>query len=95
MLFVLFAIKLGEAPFTRNNDELTARELELGTTESFESVGGVLKQNDYLRKTDMSTYSILDTDGHQDFVDSNTSDKTLWLTESSSHTSLETIGAGT
>ena len=60
----LFPIELGETPFLGSEDLLTARELELGTTESF--VG-------------MSFMVVTDTDGHQWLTNTDTGDETCLL----------------
>lgn len=78
-LQVLSTLNTGETPNTGDVDLLTSRELELGTTESFDSVGDVLLEG---------------TDGHEDLADVDTGDETIRLTEGSTHTSLETIGSG-
>lgn len=41
---VVSLVPLGESPLLGDNDELTAGELELGTTESFDSVLDVLER---------------------------------------------------
>lgn len=41
-LFVVFTIELGETPLARDDNQLTAGEFELGTTEGFESIFLVL-----------------------------------------------------
>ena len=78
-LQVLRAVNTSETPGTGDVDLLTSRELELGTTESFDSVGDVLLEG---------------TDGHEDLADVDTGDETIRLTEGTTHTSLETIGSG-
>lgn len=45
VFFVNFSVQLGEAPLAGGNDQLTARELELGTTEGFQSVLNVLNKS--------------------------------------------------
>lgn len=79
MLFVNLTVELGESPFARDDDQLTARELELGTTEGFEGMLDVL---------------VTDTTGEEDISDGNTGDETLRLTEGTTHTGLETISTG-
>jgi hypothetical protein len=44
VLFVDFSVPLCETPLARRNDQLTARELELGTAESLESVINMLNK---------------------------------------------------
>ena len=78
-LQVLGTLDTGEAPNTGDVDLLTSRELELGTTETFNTVGDVLLEG---------------TDGHEDLADVDTGDETIRLTEGTTHTSLETIGSG-
>lgn len=78
-LQVLGTLDTGEAPNTGDVDLLTSRELELGTTESFDSVGDVLLEG---------------TDGHEDLADVDTGDEAVRLTEGTTHTGLETIGSG-
>merc|ERR1719508_644679 len=73
-LLIDVAVPLGEAPALGNVDLLTAGELELGATESLDSlvlvfVGG--------------------TDRHEGLTDTDASNQTLGLAESSSHSSLK------
>lgn len=76
LLKVLFLGKFGEAPFVGDDDLLSTGELVLGTTQSFDDVLG---------------HVILRSDGQQDLLDVDTSDETLWFTESTPHTSLKSV----
>lgn len=76
-LLVLGTGKLGEAPLVRDEQLLATRELVLGTAESL---------------NDNSLVGILGTDGNQGLANGNTGNGTIRLTESTSHTSLQTIG---
>jgi hypothetical protein len=78
-LQVLSTLDTSETPSTRDVDLLTSRELELGTTETFDGVGDVLFEG---------------ADGHEDLTNVNASDEAIRLTEGTTHTGLETIGAG-
>jgi len=69
----------GEAPFARNDQLLTTRELEFGSPE---------------RLDDMGLMRILATDADHGLSDVDTSDQTLGFAESSSHSSLEPISSG-
>jgi len=76
---VILARPTGEAPFARNDQLLTTRELEFGSPE---------------RLDDMGLMRILATDADHGLSDVDASDQTLGFAESSSHSSLEPISSG-
>jgi len=76
---VIFVAELGETVFTGNDDLLSTGELELASSEGFDSMGNVLFNK---------------SDGVEDLVDLNSGDFTDGLTESTSHTGLESISTG-
>ena len=69
----------GEAELAGDEDLLTARELELGTTESFPGVVGLVQ---------------ISTDGEEDLTNVDTGRLAESLTERTTHTLLESIGTG-
>jgi len=69
----------GEAPLGGDGDLLSSGEFEFTSSESLNSVLGVLSG---------------DSDGVEDLVDLDSASFTLGLTESTSHTSLKSIGSG-
>lgn len=71
---------VSETPLVGDDDVLTTRELVLGTTKTLD---------------DVSLGSGLGTDGEDDLTDVDTGTDTDRLTESSSHSGLQTIGTGT
>jgi len=75
---VILARPTGEAPFARDDQLLTTRELEFGSPE---------------RLDDMGLVGILATDADHGLSDVDTSDQTLGFAESSSHSSLEPISS--
>lgn len=75
-LEVLLGGVLGEAPLLGNNNALLTRELELGAAKSLHSGGdGLLSA----------------TDGDQDLTNVDTGADTVGLTESTTHTGLQSI----
>ena len=76
-LDVLLTTDGGEAPVLRDNDLLTAGELVGGAAHGLD--GG-------------SAVGVTGADGQEDLADIHTGDETVGLTESTTHTSLETIG---
>lgn len=79
-LEVVIAVVLGEAPLPALNDLLAARELELGTAEGLSGMDSIVR---------------LAPHREEDLADSNTGTDTLWLPESTPHSSLEPISPGT
>lgn len=77
---VLGAGELGEAPLVRDEELLATGELVLATTEGLNDDGLV---------------GVLGTDGNQGLTNGDTGNGTIRLTESTSHTSLQTIGTST
>jgi len=75
-LFEVVVVNLGESPLSGDNDELSTWELVLGSSQSFLSSLQVTR---------------LSSDGHQNLTNLDTSTGSLWLTESTSHTSLKSI----
>jgi len=75
---VILARPTGEAPFARDDQLLTTRELEFGSPECLD---------------DMGLVGILATDADHGLSDVDTSDQTLGFAESSSHSSLEPISS--
>ena len=75
-LQVFFTVKVGETPLLGNNDLLTTWELVTSTTKGFLDNVSVL---------------VLTTDRDQDLTNVDTSDGTVWLTPSVSHTLLQSI----
>lgn len=92
---VVFTIPLGESPLSGGDDDLTSWELELGTTEGLNCVLDVLKIISKHRSVVHSTYSFLDSHGEENVTNVDTGDQSLWLSVSSTHSSLETISSGT
>jgi len=78
VLKIVLTGELSEAPVTGDDNLLTSRELELGTTECLLSRCGV---------------SISAADGHEHLANGDTSAKAKRLSESATHTSLQSIGA--
>ena len=78
-LRVLLTSPLGETPLLRHHNLLAAGELHLGTAQRFN--GNLL-------------LVILGTDGDQRLANAHTGDQTVGLTESVTHTGLQTIGSG-
>jgi hypothetical protein len=76
-LEVLLATKIGQTPLLGHNDVLLSGELELSTTEALNHTGNVL---------------LTATDSHKDLTNVNASGNTGGLTESTTHTGLQTIG---
>jgi len=77
---VLLTTKWGETPVLRDNDLLATRELVLRSAESLKS---------------SSLVGVLGTDGQKDLPNVDTGDSPVWLTPSTSHTSLQSIGTST
>lgn len=73
-----FPVELGETELLGLEDLLSARELEFGSSKSFSGSSLVV---------------VSDSDGHQRLSNSDSSDETLGLTVSTSHTSLESISS--
>jgi hypothetical protein len=76
---VVFVGVLGETKLAGNDDLLSTGELELSSSESFNSVGNVLFD---------------ESNGVQDLVDLNSSNLSCGLAVSSSHTGLKSISTG-
>jgi tripartite-type tricarboxylate transporter receptor subunit TctC len=76
----LFAQVLGEAPALRDHNLLVSRELGTSTAEGLKSI---------------ALSGVLGSDGVDDVSTSDTSGKTVRLTISTTHTSLESIGTST
>jgi hypothetical protein len=76
---VLLRSVLGETPLLGNNNALLTRELELGAAKSLHSGGDGL-------------FSA--TDGDQDLTNVDTGADTVGLTESTTHTGLQSISTG-
>ena len=74
------SVHASESPLARNDNLLATRELVLGTAKSLKNV-------------------LLDVvfraDREKNLTNVHTSSKTLWLTEGTTHTGLETICSGT
>ncbi len=66
----------GESPVLGDDDSLTSGELVLGTTESLNDVGDSVG---------------LAADGEEDLTDVDAGNKTVGLTESTTHSSLESV----
>jgi len=79
LLHVLLTAKRGEAPVLGNDDLLATRELVLGTTEGLESG---------------STVGITGADTQDDLTDVDTGNSSVWLSPSTTHSSLQSIGTG-
>jgi len=77
---VVIAVELSEAPLPALDDLLAARELELGTTESLSGMDSVVGLAAHREKDLANGYTGADT---------------LWLTESTPHSSLEPISPST
>jgi len=77
-LLVFLTVELGEAPLLGNVDLLATGELELGPPECLDD--GILML-------------VVGPDGHEGLADVDASDGSLWLAESSPHSSLQTISA--
>lgn len=77
---VLGTGELGEAPLVGDEDLLATGELVLATTEGL---------------NDDSLVGVLGTDRNEGLTNGDTGNGTIRLTESTSHTGLETIGTGT
>ncbi|KAF1765138.1 hypothetical protein GCK72_005090 [Caenorhabditis remanei] len=93
---VVLTVPLGESPLAGGDDDLTSWELELGTTEGLNSVLDVLENsNKNLSVETLKTYSFLDSHGEEDISNVDTGDQSLWLSVSSTHSSLESISSGT
>ena len=78
-LSVLLASVLGETPLLGHHNLLATRELHSSTTESLH---------------DNLLLIVLSTDGNQRLTNSHTSDQTVGLSVSVTHTSLQSIGTG-
>jgi hypothetical protein len=74
---VLLAFERSETPVLGDDDLLATRELVLATPESLESDSAV---------------RVPSPDGHENLADVDTSDKTVGLAESTTHTGLQSIG---
>lgn len=79
-LDVFVAAERGEAPVLADDDLLATGELVHGSTEGFDGGGAV---------------GVTGADGQEDLADVDTGDDTVGLTESSTHTGLQSIGTGT
>jgi len=79
-LLVLRASQLGETPLVRDQELLAAGKLVLGATQSL---------------NDDSLVGVLSADGNQGLANGDTGNGAVRLTESTTHTGLETIGTGT
>jgi hypothetical protein len=77
LLDVLLAAEGSETPHLGDNDLLATGELVLATPQSLEGSGAV---------------GVPGTDGHEDLTDVHTGDKTVGLSESTTHTGLQPIG---
>jgi len=77
LLNVFFALEGGKTPVLGDDDLLTTRELVLATPQSLEGGGAV---------------RVPCPDGHEDLANVDTSDKTIGLAESATHTRLQSIG---
>jgi len=77
---VVGTIPLGESPLLADVNLLSARELELGTTEGLNAVFLVL---------------VVASDGNQDLSNAYSGTGSVSLTESTSHSSLEPISSST
>lgn len=77
LLDVLLALERGETPVLGDDDLLATRELVLATPQSLESDSAV---------------RVPSPDGHEDLTNVDTSDKTVGLAESTTHTRLQSIG---
>jgi len=78
-LEVLLLVVLGESPLLGHDNLLASRELELGAAESLDHSRDV---------------NLLAADGDENLSDANTSDDTVGLSVSATHTGLETIRTG-
>jgi len=79
-LEVILPVNIGEAPLLGDNDLLATRELITGTAESL---------------LDHRSIVILAADGHDDLANVHTSDGSIGLAPSTTHTGLQTIGTST
>jgi len=79
-VFVFRGLPLGETPFFGDENLLTAGELELGTTQGLDNLTLVL---------------LLSTHRHDRLPDVNPSNRSLWLTKSSTHSGLKSISTST
>jgi len=79
LLQVLLAAERGEAPVLGDDDLLPARELVLAAAQSLEGNGAV---------------GVTGADRDQNLTNVDTGDGTLGLAESTTHTSLQSIGTG-
>merc|ERR1719219_1298957 len=79
-LHIFFTIPPSKTPFLRSEDLLPSRELEFGTSQSFNCSGFMI---------------ILTTNGHQWLTNVDSSNGSLRFTISASHTSLEPISSST
>lgn len=77
LLDVLLALEGGEAPVLGDDDLLATGELVLASPQSLKGSGAV---------------RVPRPDGHEDLANVDTSDKPVGLTESSTHTRLQSIG---
>jgi len=79
-IYLLICQKCKYIPFPANNNLLTTREFELGTAKSLLCMVAV---------------AVLAADREEDLPDCHSSTSTLWLSKSTSHSSLEPISSGT
>jgi len=77
---VVLAAKGSEAPVLGNDDLLAAGELVLRAAESFDGCGAV---------------GVAGSDAQENLADVDAGDETVGLAEGSTHTGLQSIGAGT
>merc|ERR1719356_1360163 len=78
MELMFIPVPFSKAPFLGDVDLLTSRELEFGSTKSFNNGGLVF---------------IVSSNRQERLTDSYTSDSTLWFSKSASHSGLQTISA--
>jgi len=96
LLHVLLATERGEAPVLGDDDLLASWELVLGAAESLESDGAVWQTVscwiDFRNRIRLT--SITSADTQDDLADVDTGNTSVWLSPSTTHTSLKSIGTG-
>lgn len=96
-LEVFLAAERGEAPVLGDNDLLAARELVLRATESLEgktTVYSSLATFSLSEQARIKHTGVTSADRHDDLTNVDTGNETVGLAESTTHTSLQSIGTG-
>lgn len=97
LLEVLLTSERGETPVLGDNDLLSARELVLGSSESLKSNSSVyckLEIRQWKGRCLVIRTGITSADAHENLANVDTGNSAVGLSESTTHTSLQSIGTG-